>query len=146
VIRKRTYLAGIRMRWLIALLYVAGALVPSASMAWGDGAASAYCLEEITELTDIPGHAHAVEAGQHHDHDAVQILQSQKSDRTRDGHDHSRDGNCCGLFGFAAVMPSLNRPIDERMVSPVQPRILVDCLVGCAPGRIDRPPRFLLPM
>jgi hypothetical protein len=59
---------------------------------------------------------------------------------------HSHDGNCCGLFGFSAVLPALNTAVDAPAAYHIRQAVLTNCLVGCAPDRIDRPPIALLPM
>jgi hypothetical protein len=50
------------------------------------------------------------------------------------------------LFGFTAVIPALNGGIVESAAYHIQQPILTNCLVGCGPERINRPPIALLPM
>jgi hypothetical protein len=50
------------------------------------------------------------------------------------------------LFGFTAVLPILSGAIEEPVAFHIQRPMPADCLVGCGPDRIDRPPIFLLPM
>jgi hypothetical protein len=44
------------------------------------------------------------------------------------------------VFGFTAVLPELSGAINEPVAYHIQHPIPTDCLVGCGPERIDRPP------
>jgi hypothetical protein len=50
------------------------------------------------------------------------------------------------LFGFTAVLPASSGSIDEPAAYPIRRPILTNCLVGCGPERINRPPILSLPM
>jgi hypothetical protein len=153
---------GRRIAALVALVYFAGVIAPSLALACADGAASAYCFDEIFEQVaafQVHVHAHVHSDGTVHHHiDATSsaaihggghkelggtVSQEQSQGRTQN-HDH--DGNCCGLFGFTAVMPALSGGIVEPAAYHIRQPILTNCLVGCGPDRIDRPPIALLPM
>ena len=47
---------------------------------------------------------------------------------------------------FTAVLPLSGGAIDQPAAYHIQQPILTNCLVGCSPERIDRPPIILLPM
>jgi hypothetical protein len=161
---------GRRIAAVVAMVYFAGVIGPSLALACADGAASAYCFDEIFEQVaalQVHVHAHvhsdgtvhhhidatssaAIHGGGHKEHGGAASQgqsQGQAVDRTQ-GHsrNHDHDGNCCGLFGFTAVMPALNGGIVESAAYHIQQPILTNCLVGCGPERINRPPIALLPM
>jgi hypothetical protein len=154
--------AGRRTAGFVALAYFAGVVMPSVALAFADGAVSAYCFDEIAEQVatlQIHVHVHVHSDGTVHHHvdttSAAAIHgESQKdqggtgSQGQPQGHSqsHDHDGNCCGLFGFTAVLPALSGSIAEPAAYHIQQPILTNCLVGCGPDRIDRPPIALLPM
>jgi hypothetical protein len=137
--------------WLVALAYFAGVVMPSAALAFGDGAASAYCFDEITAQVaalHVHVHVHADGTVHHHadhalpaDHAVPNVAQNHgaKGPSPSGTHGHSHDADCCGSFGFAAVLPA-------AVAFHIRLPILTECLVGCAPDRIDRPPIALLSM
>jgi hypothetical protein len=154
---------GRRIAALVALVYFAGVIAPSLALAFTDGAASAYCFDEIAEQVaalQVHVHAHVHSDGTVHHHvDAASsasatIHGNGQKDQGGTGnqgsqghsHNHDHDGNCCGLFGFTAVMPALGVGIVEPAAYHIRQPILTNCLVGCGPDRIDRPPIALLPM
>jgi hypothetical protein len=149
--------AGRRVAGIVALLYFASMLMPSIAMAFGDGA-SAYCFDEIAEQVaslQIPGHVHDhvhvhSDGTVHHHVDKTSSPVSQDGGSKAQGgtgsKGHSPDANCCGMFGFSAVLPAWSVAIAEPAAYQIQQPILSSCLVGCGPGRINRPPISLLPM
>jgi hypothetical protein len=150
--------AGRRVAGLVALIYFAGVVMPSLALACANGAVSAYCFDEIAEQVaalQIPGHVqdhvhvHSDGTVHHHvDHTSSAAVQGKsepgESGTGRQGHSH--DGNCCGLFGFTAVLPASSGTIAAPAAYHIQQPILTNCLVGCGPERIDRPPIVPLPM
>jgi hypothetical protein len=149
--------AGRRVARIVALFYFAGVLMPSIALAFGDGAA-AYCFDEIAEQVaalQVQGHVHEhvhvhSDGTVHHHADkaasaAIQD-ESLKGQGGTGSKTHSHDANCCGMFGFSAVLPALSVGIAEPAAYQIQQPILSNCLVGCSPGRINRPPIALLPM
>jgi len=128
-------------------------------MALTDGAASAYCFDEIAEevaALHIQSHEHVhihADGTVHHHIDkaasaGVRGSQQRKEGTGNQGHSpgHSHDGDCCGLFGFTAVLPALGAAIAEPAAYRIEQPILTNCLVGCGPERINRPPILPLPM
>jgi hypothetical protein len=150
--------AGRRIAGFVALLYLAGVILPSVALAFADGAVSAYCFDEIAEQVAalrIQGHVHEHvhvhgDGTVHHHVDKASSAaiqdESQQGEGRTGGQGHSHDGNCCGLFGFTAVLPVLSGAIDEPAAYHIQQPILTNCLAGCAPERINRPPILSLPM
>jgi hypothetical protein len=144
-------LAARRVAGFVALVYFAGVIMPSVALAFADGAVSAYCFEDIAvQLAAAQVHVHVHGDGTVHHHidkkpTAAIQGESEKTSGTGNQH-HSHDANCCGLFGFSAVLPALSGAIDEPAAYHIQQPILTNCLVGCGPDRIDRPPIVLLPM
>ena len=151
--------AGRRVAGIIALVYLAGVLMPSIALAFGDGT-SAYCFDEIAEQVAalhiqshvqerVHEHVHVHSDGTVHHHVgktssiAVQDqgLKGQGDTGGRKGHSH--DASCCGMFGFTAVLPALGVAVAEPAAYAIQQPILSICLVGCGPGRINRPPILL---
>jgi hypothetical protein len=144
----------------VALVYFAGIVMPSVALACANGAVSAYCFDEIAEQVaalQIPAHVHEhvhSDGTVHHHVDKTSSAALQGESQTEQGgtgsqghpQGHSHDGNCCGLFGFTAVLPALGGTIDQPAAYHIQQPILTNCLVGCSPDRIDRPPIVLLPM
>jgi hypothetical protein len=148
--------AARRVARIIALVYFAGVIMPSIALAFADGAVSAYCFDEIAEqVASVQVHVHVHSDGTVHNHadrtsgPAIQGDSQKVQGRTADqGHSpsHSHDGSCCGLYGFTAVLPASSNAIDEPAAYYIQQPILTNCLVGCGPDRINRPPIFSLPM
>jgi hypothetical protein len=158
--------AGRRVAGFVALVYFAGVVAPSAALAFADGAASAYCLDEIAEQVaalQVHVHVHVHSDGTVHQHVDKTSTAAIHGDGHKDqgGTDHqgqsqsqpegqpkghAHDGNCCGLFGFTAVMPVLSGGLVEPAAYHIEQPIPTNCLVGCGPDRIDRPPIALLPM
>ena len=155
--------AGRRVAGLVALVYLACVVMPSIALACANGAVSAYCFDEIAEQVaalQIQGqvhehvHVHGDGTVHHHADKASSAAISGESQQGQagtgsQGHSHqgqSHDANCCGLFGFTAVLPVSGGAIDEPAAYHIQQPILTNCLVGCSPERIDRPPIILLPM
>jgi hypothetical protein len=148
-----THLARRRVAQLVALLYLVGCILPSAALAFADGAVTAYCFEDIAEIAGSRADVHVHSDGTVHHHAAqkphgiAQAAELPEETGTGTGkQSHSHDSNCCGLFGFTAVLPILAGATDELTTYHVQPLVLTDCLVGCDPGPIDRPPIFSLSM
>jgi hypothetical protein len=150
---------GRRVAGLIALVYFACVIMPSIALACANGAVSAYCFDEIAEQVaalQIQAHVHVHGDGTVHHHvDKVSSAaipgesEQGQGGTGSPGHSHqgqSHDANCCGLFGFTAVLPVSGGAIDEPAAYHIQQPILTNCLVGCGPERIDRPPIVLLPM
>jgi len=150
--------AGRRVAGFVALVYFAGVVMPSVALAFADGALSAYCFDEIAEqVAALQIQAHVQEhvnvhsdGTVHHHVDKTSSAAIQDDSRQGEGGTgspgHSHDGNCCGLFGFAAVLPASSGAIDEPAAYHIQQAILTNCLVGCGPERINRPPILSLPM
>jgi len=149
---------GRRVAGFVALLYLACVLMPSVALALTDGAISAYCFNEIADevaalQTRIHDHVHS-DGTVHHHVDKASTAAVQGESRNdqggagNQGHPpgHSHDGNCCGLFGFTAVLPALSTPITEPAAYHIEQPILTNCLDGCGPQRINRPPILSLPM
>ena len=153
--------AGRRVAGIVALVYFAGVVMPSIALACANGAVSAYCFDEIVEQvaalqiqSHVHDHVHVHSDGTVHHHlgrtSAAAVQGEGQKDQGGTGSQgpqgHSHDGNCCGLFGFTAVLPALSAAIDQPAAYHIQQPILTHCLVGCGPDRIDRPPIALLPM
>jgi hypothetical protein len=152
--------AGRRVTGFVALLYLACVVMPTIALAFSDGAVSAYCFDEIAEevaALHIQSHEHIhvhADGTVHHHLDnaasaAVQGDSPQGKEGTGNpGHPpgHSHDGDCCGLFGFTAVLPTTGPTIAESAAYRIEQPILTNCLVGCGPERINRPPILPLPM
>jgi hypothetical protein len=150
MLRTLTWITGVRIAMLLA--YVAGCLAPSAAMAIGFG--DAICLDEIVgtmqaaalakDHANVRMHVHADGTVHYHaDHKAPGAAQgrSAKNEKGTGAPVHSHDeANCCGLFGFSAVLPQLGAVVPLRIAHDLRPALAADCLVGCAPDRIDRPP------
>ena len=148
---------GRRVAGIAALVYLASVVTPSVALAFANGAVSAYCFDEIAEELAAPQahvHVHSDGTVHHHDHaDATSpaaiagASEDRGGARSRDqsqnhSQNHAHDGNCCGLFGFTAVLPALSAAIDEPAAYHIRQPILTNWLVGCAPERIDRPPHL----
>ena len=153
--------AGRRVAGFVALVYFACVVMPSVALAFADGAVAAYCFDEIAEQVaalQVHAHVHVHSDGTVHHHvdkTSAAIHEEGRKDQGGTGSQgqspgqpqgHAHDGNCCGLFGFTAVMPALSGGIAEPAAYHLQQPILTNCLVGCGPDRIDRPPIALLPM
>jgi hypothetical protein len=150
--------AGRRVTGFVALVYFAGVVMPSVALAFADGSVSAYCFDEIAAQvaalhiqSHVQEHVHVHSDGTAHHHvdktsNAAIQDESQQDQSGTGSRGHSHDGNCCGLFGFTAVLPALSNAIDEPAAYYIQQPILINCLVGCGPGRINRPPILSLPM
>jgi hypothetical protein len=153
--------AGRRVAGFVALVYFACVLMPSLSLAFADGAVSAYCFDEIVEQvaalqvqSQVHVHVHSDGTVHHHHVDKTSGAAAQGNSEHgigstgSQGHPqgHSHAGDCCGLFGFAAVLPALSTAIDEPAAYHIEQPILTNCLVGCGPQRINRPPILPLPM
>jgi hypothetical protein len=163
MLRILTRTVGVR---LVMLVYLAGCLAPSAAMALG--AESAICLDEIaaqvqgaaaTGAHAIGEHVHVHADGTvhyHADHKAPDPTQAAKKNLAKNelakdrlakndagsgapAHSHD-DASCCGLFGFSAVLPRLEAPLPTTLGRDLRPLFAADCLSGCGPDRIDRPP------
>jgi hypothetical protein len=145
--------AARRVARIVALVYFAGVIMPSIALAFADGAVSAYCFDEIAEqVASVQVHVHVHGDGTVHHHadktsSAAIQGDSQKAQGGTGGHSpsHSHDGSCCGLYGFTAVLPASIDALDEPAAYYIQQPILTNCLVGCGPDRINRPPIFSLP-
>lgn len=152
--------AGRRVTGFVALFYLACVVMPSAALALTDGAVSAYCFDELAEevaalQTKSHDHVHVHADGTVHHHvDKASTVVAQgegQNEHDRNGSQdvpqgHSHDGNCCGLFGFTAVLPALSAPIAAPAAYHIEQPILTNCLIGCGPERINRPPILPLPM
>jgi hypothetical protein len=151
--------AGRRVAGFVALAYLACVVMPSIALACANGAVSAYCFDEIAgqvAALQVQGqvhdrvHVHADGTVHHHvDKTSSAAVQGagEKNQGGTGGKGHSHgDANCCGLFGFTAVLPASGSAIDEPAAYDIQQPILTNCLVGCGPDRINRPPIVLLPM
>jgi hypothetical protein len=145
-------LAKCRAANFVALVYLASVMMPSVTVAFADGAGTAYCLEEITaQVAPAAVHVHVHGDGTVHHH-ADKTPATAIHDESGKRHPgtqapiHSHDVNCCGLFGFTAVLPELGGAITRSAAGYVQPPMLADHLAGRGPDRINRPPIVLLPM
>ena len=151
--------AGRRAAAIAALTYLACVVMPSVALALVPGAVSAYCFDEIADevaalkankTARVHVHVHADGTVHVHGHagggsSAAHHVQSEDLGATAgQGHPHSHpgthDASCCGAFGFTAVLPALSQGIADRVAYHIQQPIPSDCLVGCTPQRIDRPP------
>jgi hypothetical protein len=156
MIRNSASWAGRRVAGFVALLYFACVVMPSVALALADGAVSAFCFDEIAdEVAALQSHVHVHGDGTVHHHvdksasAAVQGESRHGAGGTgSQGHPqgHSHDGNCCGLFGFTAVLPPLSAAVAEPAAYQIEQPILTNCLAGCGPERINRPPILPLPM
>ena len=152
MLRNLASLARRRATCFVALVYLAGVVMPSVALAFADGAVTAYCFEDIAvPVTAMHAHVHVHSDGTVHQHvdeksPATPQGESQKGQGRTGTQGHSHDANCCGLFGFTAVLPILSGATDEPAAFHIQRPLPADCLVGCGPDRIDRPPITLLPM
>src|ERR1700730_9116720 len=130
--------AGHRIAGFVALLYLAGVILPSVALAFADGAVSAYCFDDIAEQvaalqvqSHVHEHAHVHGDGTVHHHvdktssAAIQDDSQQGGGRTGN-QSHSHDGSCGGLFGFTAVLPVLSGAIDEPAAYHIQQPILTN--------------------
>jgi hypothetical protein len=154
MLRISTSQIGRRAAGFAALLYLVCVVMPSVALALADGAVSAYCFDEIAEevaALQIKSHDHVhvhSDGTVHHhvDKAASAVAQDQTEHDTggtgSQGHPkgHSHNGDCCGLFGFTAVLPALSTPITEPAAYHIEQPILTNCLAGCGPERINRPP------
>jgi hypothetical protein len=152
--------AGRRVTGFVALLYLACVMMPSVALALADGAISAYCFDEIVEQVaalQVQSHEHVhvhSDGTVHHhvDKTSSAAVQGQTEDGTggggSQGHPkgHSHNGDCCGLFGFTAVLPVLSAPVDATAAYHIEQPILTNFLAGRGPERINRPPILSLPM
>jgi hypothetical protein len=152
--------AGRRATGFVALLYFACVVMPTLALAFSDGAVSVYCFDEIAEQVAALHiqshehvHVHADGTVHHHaDKTASAVVQGngpqgkEGSGNPAHAPGHSHDGDCCGLFGFAAVLPAMSAPIAAPAAYHIEQPILTNCLVGCGPERINRPPILPLPM
>ena len=155
MLRKPARWAGRRLAGVVALLYLAGVVMPSVALAFWDGAASAYCFDEIVEQVaalHIQGHDHVhihSDGTVHHHVDQASspaIPGENGGGGPGSSHQgHSHEANCCGSFGFSAVLPVFAATVAEPAAYQIQRPILTRCLIGCSPDRIDRPPIALLP-
>jgi len=150
--------AGRRAATFAALAYLACVLMPSLALALVPGAISAYCFDEIAqEVATLKSadHRHVHSDGTVHYHHDQGGSTERTAQRTH-GEDHgavpahshpgTHDASCCGAFGFNAVMPALVAAIAEPAAYHIQQPIPTECLVGCSPSRIDRPPIVALPV
>jgi hypothetical protein len=152
---------GRRVAGFVALLYLACVVMPSVALALADGAISAYCFDEIAEQVAALQaqshehiHVHADGTVHHHVDQASSAVAQGEGEKDHGGagssqghpQGHSHDGNCCGLFGFTAVLPAMNTPITEPAAYHIEQPILTGCLDGCGPQRINRPPILSLSM
>jgi hypothetical protein len=150
---------GRRAAVIAALLYLASVVMPSVALALVPNAVSAYCFDEIADEVAAlqaknAAHVHVHSDGTVHVHDhAGGAHRAQNEDQggaVGHGHSHSHpgthDANCCGAFGFVGVLPALNDGAVDRVAYHIQQPIPSDCLVGCSPQRINRPPIVSLPM
>ena len=154
MLRNLARMVGVR---LVMLAYLAGCLAPSAAMALGYS--SAICLDELVAEVHAASaqshagaehmHAHVHADGTvhyHADHAAPRLAgYSPQNDNGAPAHSHD-DASCCGLFGFSAVLPQLAAPAPATIAHDLRPLFAADCLTGCSPDRIDRPPIASLPM
>jgi hypothetical protein len=140
------------MAGLVALVYLASVIMPAMALAFSDGAVSAYCFDEIAAevaALQVQAHVHVHADGtvHHHvDHAKLAVQDGSEKGNGNPHHDQSHDANCCGAFGFTAVLPALSGLIQEARTLLAQPPMLSDYRAGCGPARIDRPPILLLPM
>jgi hypothetical protein len=144
-----TDLAGRRIARFVALLYLVGCILPSVALAFADGAVTAYCFEDIAEIatSHTEAHVHSDGAVHHHADNHGMAHAAEQGEHTGTvPQSHSHDSNCCGLFGFTAVLPISIGATDELTTYHVQPLVLTECLVGCDPSQIDRPPIVSLSM
>jgi hypothetical protein len=151
--------AGRRAAAFAALAYLGCVLMPSVALALVPGAVSAYCFDEIAEevaALKSAVHMHVHSDGTvhyHHQHGGPTASAAQHAHGEDHGaapaHSHppgTHDASCCGVFGFTAVLPVLNAAIAEPAAYHIQQPIPTECLVGCSPSRIDRPPIVALPV
>jgi hypothetical protein len=136
--------SGRRAVAVVALLYLAGVIAPSVALAVSDGAMSAYCFEEIAEqvaAAKVQPHVHVHADGTVHVHGGLAAHDEHDQSKGKSHHEH--DANCCGAFGFVAVLPDLSAISREARVVSAQTPIASHGLDGCGPARIDRPPILL---
>jgi hypothetical protein len=136
--------AGRRIAAAVTLLYFAGVIAPSVALALSDGAMSAYCFDEIAEqvaTAKAQPHVHVHADGTVHVHGGV--AEPDENDHSKGKSHHEHEANCCGAFGFLAVLPNLNVVSREARVISAQTPIASEGLDGCGPARIDRPPIIL---
>lgn len=149
---------GRRIAAVVALVYLASVIAPSLALALSDGAISTFCFDEIAEQVaalkvqapDPHVHVHVHADGTVHYH----ADQGAKLAEHRDGepakgtphHDDSHDANCCGAYGFTAVLPVLSTFIERSRLVLDRAPIPSDCGAGCGPAPIDRPPILLAAM
>jgi hypothetical protein len=153
--------AGRRVTGFVAFLYLACVVMPSVALALAGGALSAYCFDEIAEQVaalQVQSHEHVhihADGTVHHHVDKASSAVAQGEGEkdhggagSSQGHPqgHSHDGNCCGLFGFTAVLPAMSAPIAEPAAYDIEQPILTNFLAGRGPERINRPPILSLPM
>jgi hypothetical protein len=140
---------GRRLAATIAFAYLACTLMPSLALALSGGAMAADCFDEIAGMAapvqaQVHVHVHA-DGTVHVHHDDHHQLAAHEGSADNGApphhHDHQHDANCCGAYGFAAVLPSLSVPLTQPRALVSRAPMVVECLVGCAPDRIDRPPR-----
>jgi hypothetical protein len=149
---------GRRVAAAAALGYLASILMPAVALALSDGAVSAYCFEEITEQVaalqphtqpaqaNVQAHVHVHADGTvhyhagHADHHQLAAQKGSEPGKPQAPPEHSHDVNCCGAYGFTAVLPGLSVPVQEPRALLGQSPIISDWRAGRGPARIDRPP------
>jgi hypothetical protein len=149
--------AGRRIAAAAALVYLASVIAPSLALAFSNGAISTFCFDEIAQQVaavrvqgpqpQVHAHIHADGTVHYHaDHANKRAEQPAEHHHGEPGtphHDDSHDANCCGAYGFTAVLPLSNALVERpRLVLDRNP-ILSDGGVGCGPVLIDRPPILL---
>jgi hypothetical protein len=146
--------AGRRIGAAVALLYFAGLIAPALALAITNGAVSAYCFDEIAEqiavaqpASPVQAHVHVHADGTVHQHADHDQQAAHEHHDTGPGaphhHEHSHDADCCGAFGFSAVLPGLTGVVRESRLLLTHRPMLMNRIDGCGQARIDRPPILL---
>jgi hypothetical protein len=143
---------GRRVAAMAALVYLASVIAPSLALACSNGAISAFCFDEIAEQVAAVqaqaqqpnAHVHVHADGTVHYHADHGGKLAEHHDGAPAGgtahHEDSHDANCCGAYGFTAVLPVLSTFSEGPQVLLDRTPILSDCGAGCGPVLIDRPP------
>jgi hypothetical protein len=143
---------GRRVAAVAALVYLASVIAPSLALAFSNGAISAFCFDEIAEQVaalqiqaqepHVHAHVHADGTIHYHADHGGKLAEHHDGEPAKGTphHDESHDANCCGAYGFTAVLPVLSTFSERRQVHLDRTPILSDCGAGCGPVLIDRPP------
>ena len=124
-------------RWgatLLVAAYAFGILGPAVAFARADCASIVHVLSEAHGgmLTLHVHHGHVHDNGERHDHS------------TKGGSNPAH--HCCGVIAFPGLQPAYNISIFRPMLTRTPFALTELSLPGSAAARLDRPPRYSLPV